>query len=69
MTNRFDLYGALWLLCSRWHGGQGSRGYKILSQLSRAQYEPGMGLQNGEFETEEQIDLYRHLYREYKDAL
>ena len=62
MPNRFDLYGALWALCSRHHSGQGSRGYRILSALDRAGYRPGMGLQNGRFETAEQRSLYRHFY-------
>lgn len=66
--NRFDLYGALWLLCSRHHSGQWSRGYRILSRL-RAQYSPGLSLQSGRFESEEQRDLYRHLYREYRHTI
>lgn len=67
--NRFDLYGALWLLCSRWHSGQWSRGYRILSRLALAGYSPGLSLQSGRFETDEQRDLYRHLYREYRHIL
>jgi hypothetical protein len=59
--SRFELYGALWAFCSRWHGGQGSRGYRILSRLSRAGYSPGMGLQAGRFESEEQASIYRAL--------
>ena len=60
-ANRFDLYGALWAFCSRWHGGTGSRGYRILSRLSRAGYSPGIGLQQGRFESEQQADIYRAL--------
>lgn len=60
---RFDLYGALWAFCSRWNGGQGSRGYRILSRLSRADYSPGIGLQQGRFESEEQRRIYRDLLR------
>jgi hypothetical protein len=66
LAARFDLYGALWAFCNRWHGGQGSRGYRILSRLSRAGYSPGLSLQQGRFETEEQAYIYRALlaYRE-----
>jgi len=58
---RFELYGALWAFCSRWHGGQSSRGYRILSRLTRAGYSPGIGLQAGRFESDEQRDIYRAL--------
>ena len=60
-AQRFDLYGALWAFCSRWHSGQGSRGYRILSRLSSAGYNPGLGLQQGRFESETQRDIYRAL--------
>jgi hypothetical protein len=59
--DRFDLYGALWAFCSRWHSGQGSRGYRILSCLSRIGYSPGIGLQEGRFESERQACIYRSL--------
>ncbi len=65
-TNRFDLYGALWAFCSRHHSGQWSRGYRILSRLASAGYSPGMGLQSGRFESDEQRDIYRHLVRNYR---
>jgi len=58
---RFDLYGALWALCSRWHSGQWSRGYRILSRLSSAGYNPGAGIQNGSFESTWQKWIYRDL--------
>ena len=62
---RFDLYGALWLFCSEYPGGLSSRGYRILSRLSRAGYSPGIGLQRGEFESEEQADIYADLVTRY----
>ncbi|PWU23554.1 MAG: hypothetical protein C5B48_08405 [Candidatus Rokuibacteriota bacterium] len=68
LANRFDLYGALWAFCSRHHGGQGSRGYRILFRLSRAGYSPGIGLQQGRFETEQQADIYRALLR-YREVI
>jgi len=67
--DRFDLYGALYTLCSRYHSGQCSRGYRILSRLSRAGYRPGLGLQSGRWESEEQRDLYRRLRRKYAKKL
>ena len=67
-VSRFDLYGALWALCSRWHSGQASRGYRILSRLSRADYRPGLGLQQGRFESEQQAWMYRELLK-YRHSL
>ena len=68
-NDRLDLYGALWAFCSRWHSGQWSRGYRILSRLSIAGYRPGMGLQSGRFESEEQRDIYRHLVKTYRHSI
>jgi len=67
--DRFDLYGALWVFCSRYHSGQWSRGYRILSRLAAAGYNPGMGLQNGRWETDEQRAIYRHLVRKYRNKV
>lgn len=68
MRDRFDLYGALYLLCSRWHSGQWSRGYRILSRLSLAGYRPGLTIRNGRgFESEEQRAIYRRLLKYRKD--
>jgi len=69
LNNRFDLYGALYLLCNRWHSGQNSRGYRILSRLQSRGYKPGNALQNGFFETQEQVYLYRNLYKKYRDKI
>ena len=66
MNDRFDFYGALWAFCSRHHGGQSSRGYRLLSRLATAGYTPGYGLQAGRFESIEQRDIYRTLVREYR---
>lgn len=72
--NRFDLYGALWLICSRWHSGQWSRGYRILSRLSQAGYRPGLTIQGGSFESEEQRWIYKQILKgllshKYREAL
>lgn len=69
MPDRSDLYGALWLLCYRYHSGQWSRGYRILSRLVIAGYQPGLGLQYGEFESDEQRAIYLTLAARYRRAL
>ena len=64
MTDRFDLYGALYLFCSRWHSGQWSRGYRILSRLYLLGYRPGLTIRNGHgFENPEQRAIYRRLLK------
>lgn len=68
MHNKFDLYGALYLVCNRYHSGQSSRGYRILSRLNRAGYRPGMSIQSNRFESTEQRDIYKALLR-YKRKL
>ena len=68
--DRFDLYGALYLACRRWHSGQYSRGYRILSRLARLGYRPGITLREmSGFESPAQASLYRHLLRHYRHAL
>jgi len=67
--NKFDLYGALWAFCSRWHSGQWSRGYKILSRLCIAGYSPGLSLQQGHFESETQCKIYKYLVKNYKHKI
>ena len=62
LSDKFDRYGALWLLCSRWHSGQWSRGYRILSRLVGKDYKPGISLQQGRFESETQRWYYRHYF-------
>ena len=66
---RFDLYGALWLVCSRYHSGMSSRGYRILSRLAKASYRPGLSVQNGLFETEQQEAMYHRLRERYAEVL
>jgi len=67
VTDRFDLYGALYLFCNRWHSGQWSRGYRMLGRLENAGYRPGLTIRNGHgFESEGQRDIYRQLVRNYR---
>lgn len=69
MRDRFDLYDALWAFCNRHHSGQYSRGYRILSRLVMAGYQPGHGLQQGRFERDEQRSIYRRLRRQYRGRI
>ncbi len=69
LLHRFELYGALWLFCSQYHSGQSSRGYRILSRLSRAGYSPGLSLQQNEFESDEQRELYDELVRNHSQTV
>jgi hypothetical protein len=64
--DRFDLYGALYLSCSRYHSDQWSRGYRILSRLAIAGYRPGLSIQSNRFESDGQRWVYRHLVKTYK---
>ena len=69
MRERFDLYGALYLFCTRYHSGQASRGYRILSRLDRAGYRPGLSVQGNQFESAEQRAMYRELVRGYRNRI
>jgi hypothetical protein len=67
--DRITLYGAIWLFCYRYHSGQSSRGYRILSRLMRAGYRPGFTIQSGRFESDDQHDAYMHLVARYSEAI
>lgn len=51
-SDRFDRFGALYIVCSRSHGGQWSRGYRLFSRLTLRGYSPGLSVRNGESESE-----------------
>ncbi|MGP0076212.1 MAG: hypothetical protein ACLPWF_30185 [Bryobacteraceae bacterium] len=40
--DRFLTCAAYWIVASRWHTGQSSKGYAKLSQLARIHYNPGL---------------------------
>lgn len=69
LGSRFDLYGALYILCTRYHTGQASRGYRILSRLSQAGYSPGLSVQQHTFESKEMRDIYLTLAARYRHDL
>ncbi len=62
MCDRLDRYGALYILCTRHHSGQWSRGYRLLSRLTLRGYSPGLSVSNGRFESDAQRDYYRRWY-------
>jgi len=65
---RFDFLGALYLFCVSYHSGQWSRGYRILSRLSRI-YKPGLSIQCNRFENLEQYGYYLNLVRKFKNSI
>lgn len=68
MYRRFAWAEALYRLCTEYHSGQWSRGYRILSRLLR-HYKPGLAVQRGEWETEEGEAIYSELREKYADKL
>ena len=62
-SERFDKYAAIYLLCIRWHSGQWSRGYRLLSRLTLAGFRPGLSLQNGKFDSAGQRNYYRAYFK------
>lgn len=46
MTDRFEVCAAYYIVASRWHSGQWSKGYAKLSQLSRMGYRPSLSVQD-----------------------
>lgn len=71
IDNRFDLYGALYVACAEYHSGQSSRGYRLLSKLTRAGYKPSPMLMNTdyEWESERQADYYHEIVANYEGKL
>jgi len=63
LNDKFDRYGALWLLCTLWNNGPGWRSDRILSRLSRKGYSPSDELQAGHFETDKQRYYFRRWLR------
>lgn len=72
MTPRFDLYGALYLLCSCWHSSQWSRGSEVMiSQAYRDGFADGWSDARDErgANTVEREDYYGREYaRGYRDG-
>ncbi len=66
--DRFDICTAYYLFFAENHSGQDSYGYKKLSQLSRMKYNPGLSVQNGDFENENQREIYSSLKRKARQG-
>lgn len=62
---RAELYFTLYVICSDYHSGQWSRGYRILSRLWRM----GMNLTDSCFTDIRDGDLYHELVQRYKNKL
>ena len=70
LCDRFDRYGALYMLATRWHGGQWSPLYRIQSRLIGAGYSPGLTVSEGRgFESENQRWYYQRYLRCVKDRI
>lgn len=40
MFDRFEICEAYYYIAARWHSGQGSKGYAVISRLTRMQFCP-----------------------------
>ncbi len=69
--DRLHLAVALWHLCSLYHSGRSSRGYRILSRLKNAGLRMPREVNIGEFEEDELIEfrLFELLERNYSGEL
>ena len=66
-ADRFDLCAALYAFGERYHSGQWSRGYRLLSRTIIAGFQPGMaGAAGYVCESYPALMIYRHLWRNYK---
>ena len=65
----FNVYGALYMLCIRWHSGQWSLGYRILCKLGQMGYKTGLTIRNNCFESPEQKEYYRKFFRKLRNKL
>ena len=68
--DRLDLYIALWHFCSLYHSGLWSRGYRILSRLHTAGFEPSPLANPGEFDDDYAVEtIFDYLVREYRNSV
>lgn len=61
--DRFLTCSAYWIIASRYHTGQWSKGYAKLSQLTRIGYRPGLANWSKERGSEERSAAARLLWR------
>jgi hypothetical protein len=65
--DRFLTCAAYWIIASRYHGGQSSKGYAKLSQLARMQYDPGRASWENRRGSEERDAAARLLARQRRE--
>lgn len=63
----FELIAALYLVCSDYHSGQWSRGYRILSRITR-QYKP-RNIDKRLLAEPDIAELYRRIVENYANKL
>jgi hypothetical protein len=61
--DRLLICAAYWIVSTRWHSGQSSRGYAKASQLARIGYNPGLASWSKERGSEERLAAARLLWR------
>ena len=67
--DRFTWAEALYVLCTRHHSGQWSRGYRLLSRLlGPVGFRPSISVQSGELDGQAQ-ELYEYLRDRYQHTL
>ena len=65
--DRILICSAYWIIASRYHTGQSSKGYRKLSQLARMGYDPGLAGWERERGSEERIAAARLLARRRRE--
>jgi hypothetical protein len=65
--DRFLICAAYWIIASRYHTGQSSKGYEKLSQLSRIGYDPGLASWDKQRGSEEREAAARLLARRRRE--
>lgn len=65
--DRFLICVAYWIVGSRWHSGQSSKGYAKLSQLAWMGYEPGLASWEKERGSEKRSAAARLLARRRRE--
>ena len=66
-VDRFLTCAAYWIIASRYHTGQWSKGYAKLSQLSRMGYNPGLASWESQRGSEERVAAARLLARRRRE--
>lgn len=65
--NRFDICNAYYVFASLYHGGQGSKEYRIFGRLSKIGYKPALDLCEDDL-TENSKDIFNKLVSNFQDG-